>query len=533
MLENVSYAAEDQAGARRVPGPYAVLSLWIAGTALAGAALQLALPDMTPAMHGRVGAFFGAFAALASALYSLSALPGAKAFQDKSCAAVLLTVLAVLTALGTLVVAPGLPTILAIHRSFYMSGLLGLLAGMQLCAILSRRAWQGAGIGRVMLVAHGGILLILAGAGLDTAFGSRGFINLHEGGESRIYSETSGLSNALTGHTGVLRETVRLNSIETEYHDRDVYLRLYRDGALAKSWPVTEGLKGSMAGRRFRVAEYLPDASLSRNVTALTAPTGKAAIKVGIETGEVSTADWLFAEAGNYGFIKRPDGTILVRLFLKSDPPPAETDGPELQIDASAGRWRVTGGREGWKPLPEQLDVTVDGIKIQAKDFIRNAKVEDKVENRSEKPGTPVIQLQIEEKDGTRGVFLSPLLPVPVKLDERHVIVTALADPQPSMFTSKVTTIAPDGSEADHVIRVNHPLSVGFCKVYQSDFDPEDPAYSGFSVNCAPGTWIVKTGMALMILGLLGSVFYGARFAVAGQTPGKAASGMTSGGISP
>ncbi len=494
----------------------AVMGFWCAGVVLLGAFLQLLLPPLDTSVYGRIVACYGFGSGTLLVIWTLSGHEPAKAMQNRESASVLLFLLAVFTALGTLIVAPGLPGIVNIHHSIYFSGLLGTLGGMQASAILSRRAWQMGGVGRIMLIAHGGVLLILSGAAIDVAFGSRGVINLHEGSESAVYSKTVGLGNVLTGETGTLAKTIRLNSIETQYHPRTVYLRLFRNDALAQSWEVAEGTTGRIGDATFRVVEYIPDASFSRNVIAAESPTGKAAAFVTVQSEGEQFSDWLFSEEGNYGFIRRPDGSILVRFFMEADAP-VKTQHGELQINASTGEWRIqkalspVGKRANltWTTLPDVLKAEIDGIAITVSRFLPQVVVEDTFESRSEEPRTPIVHLEIERDSDTQKVFMSPLLPVPLNIDEKSVLISALTEQEPRVFTSSVTTTTRDGLSKAHTIRVNQPLRIGACKIYQADFDRLDQSYSGFQVNCAPGTWVVKTGMGLMILGLLASAVWG------------------------
>lgn len=488
---------------------HGVMALWCAAAIGGGILIDSVLPPLSTNSYGKASVLYAlviGMAVVGAARFAASRSFG-KVMRERSGAVVLLLSIAFMTALGTLIVGPDLPKTLDFHNSFAMRGLLGLLGGMQVAAILNRAAWRRSATGLLMVVAHGGVLLILCGAGLDAAFGQRGIIRLHEGGESAAFSETTGLSNVLTGRTGLLDAAVQLESIRTEYHPRRVYLRLYRDGVLTASHEVRKGLRGAFGDIGFEVADYLPHATLSRTVSPSQTPTGKAAAMVALDTPQGRHSDWLFAEKGNYGFIRRPEGPILVR-FLRGDPAPGRPEAAEIQIDADTARWREAGpdGPPGrWAPLPDSLTRTIDGVTIKIGGFIKQASVESKVENLSETPEMPVITLRFDREGEKREVTISPLLRVPVRLDDHMIVVPALTEAEPSAFTSAVTLLWPDGRTEKHEIRVNDPLRIGACRLYQTDFDRDDPSFSGFSVNCSPGAWVAKSGMSLMILGLFGA----------------------------
>lgn len=486
--------------------PLAVTGLWCVGVLAAGGALQAALPGLPPVLYDRLSVLYAIGVALAALTAALAGFAPGKALQQRAGATVLLLLLAFFTAAGTFTVGPDLPALLDVHRSFYFRGLLGLLAGMQLVAIANRTAWQRSTTGLVMLVAHGGVLLILCGAALDAAFGQRGILKLHQGGESAVFSETQGLSNILTGGTGRLDATVGLEGIETEYHPRRVHLRLYRDGVLAASYAVQKGLRGTFGDIDFTVTDYMPHAATIRTVSPSLTMTGKAAAMVRIESPDKTASDWLFAEKGNFGFIRNPQGQILVRFFWPDDRPEA-VENPELQIDADKGRWRLarSGHEDVWRTIGESAHAELDGVKISLSRFMNSVTVAERVENISDDPKVPVISLRLERDGKTRDVALSPLAPMPVKLDDHLVLAPTLSEEEPRLFTSKITLTWPDGTQDRRIVQVNHPVRVGLCRLYQSDFDRDDPSFSGFTVNCSPGSWVAESGMALMVVGLFGA----------------------------
>lgn len=472
-----------------------------------GLAADALLPPMDAALYARLSILYALGVGAAAILAARGVLPLGEAFRARAGAVPVLLAVALLTALGTLFVGPDLPRALDFHNGLAMRGTLGLLGGMQLAAILDRRSWRRSAAGILMVAAHGGVLLVLCGAALDAAFGQRGIVRLHEGGESAIFSETRGLSNILTGRTGLLDAAVRLEGIRTEYHPRRVYLRLYRDGEIVSSHEARKGLAGKFGNIAFEVADYLPHASLSRTVSPSKADTGKSAVMVALETPQgARPSDWIFAEKGNFGFIRRPEGPILVR-FLKGESAPDGPEAAELQIDSDGARWRVAGpqGAEKWEKLPDVLERTVESVKIRVWNFMPSARVESAVENLSDAPEMPVVTLRLDRAGERREVTLSPLLPAPLRLDDRLVLVPALTEAEPSAFTSTVTLRWPDGGEERRELRVNEPLRVGACRLYQSDFDREDPSFSGFSVNCSPGAWVAASGMGIMIAGLFGA----------------------------
>lgn len=155
--------------------------------------------------------------------------------------------------------------------------------------------------------------------------------------------------------------------------------------------------------------------------------------------------------------------------------------------------------------IGESAHAEVEGVKIALSRFMNSVTVTERVENVSDDPKVPVIEVQLERDGKTRDVALSPLAPMPVKLDDHLVLAPTLSEEEPRLFTSKITLDWPDGTRQTRIVRVNHPVRVGLCRLYQSDFDRDDPSFSGFTVNCSPGSWVAESGMALMVAGLFGA----------------------------
>ena len=57
-------------------------------------------------------------------------------------------------------------------------------------------------------------------------------------------------------------------------------------------------------------------------------------------------------------------------------------------------------------------------------------------------------------------------------------------------------------NEVQQVIRVNEPMELAGWTIYQVNYDPKDPTYSGFEAVFDPGVPWVFTGFALICLGV-------------------------------
>lgn len=70
-------------------------------------------------------------------------------------------------------------------------------------------------------------------------------------------------------------------------------------------------------------------------------------------------------------------------------------------------------------------------------------------------------------------------------------------------FFSDVTIKSPSGPATDAVISVNMPHKFGGYTLYQSSYDPADAGYSLLTVTMDRGVWIVYSGFALFLIGVL------------------------------
>ncbi|MCB0621262.1 MAG: hypothetical protein KDC41_21700 [Saprospiraceae bacterium] len=56
-------------------------------------------------------------------------------------------------------------------------------------------------------------------------------------------------------------------------------------------------------------------------------------------------------------------------------------------------------------------------------------------------------------------------------------------------------------------IKVNEPMLYSGYRFYQSDYDPENPNYSGIGISHEPGLFVIYLGFVALVLGC-GLLFY-------------------------
>ncbi|HRC27061.1 MAG TPA: hypothetical protein PKX87_06495, partial [Alphaproteobacteria bacterium] len=71
--------------------------------------------------------------------------------------------------------------------------------------------------------------------------------------------------------------------------------------------------------------------------------------------------------------------------------------------------------------------------------FMNSVTVDETIENLSPEPRTPLVDLRLERAGKIREITVSPLAPMPVKLDDGLVLAPTLTPEEPRLFTSRMT----------------------------------------------------------------------------------------------
>ena len=118
-----------------------------------------------------------------------------------------------------------------------------------------------------------------------------------------------------------------------------------------------------------------------------------------------------------------------------------------------------------------------------------------------------------------RGVFLGS--------DQRAALVFEKRDKEVKAFLSHVT--ARQGARQERaVISVNDPFDFGGWTLYQVNYDPQNPRYSGIEAVRDPGVTWVFAGFALICLGVAYMFYVEPRLRGGGiERPGTPAGGAS------
>jgi hypothetical protein len=351
-------------------------------------------------------------------------------------------------------------------------------------------------------IAHVGLLVSGAGAAASSMLSVRGRIDLFAGGDvAHQVRVTKG--GVATGAIEKLPFELKLDQFdlvnyETEY--RVGYyekVRIVREGVAMDDYKLKTSFDPDLGwhrlpqGDRFRLKAIYPDFEVAPKVTP--AADGPAALLVTL----AGRPQWL--QPGEV--VTTADGALAVAF---GDQLPAPTGHPTAVL-VSAQERRVTIHRadgDATQPLTDGLVLLGGAVRFDQ--LLPHATRAAVYQTRSRVWSNPAVVFETE-LDGRpsetlataaqpRGVFLR---------DGRSALVFEKRDKEVKAFLSHVT--ARQGSTAERaVISVNDPMDFGGWTLYQVNYNPEDPTYSGLEAVRDPGVLWVFVGFTLICVG----VFY-------------------------
>ncbi len=398
------------------------------------------------------------------------------------------------------------PVILALRFDDIFHGLpyAGLMAlfGAAILASASLR-WPISARRAGFFIAHVGLLISGAGAAASSMLSVRGRVDLFAGGD--VARQVRVTKNGVpTGATEQLPFELKLDQFdlvnyETEY--RIGYyekVRLVRDGVamddyrLKTSFDPDLGWHRLPQGDRFRLKAIYPDFELVPRVSA--APEGPPALlvtlagrKLWLQPGELAAA---------------PDGSLAVAFGeLRPPPPPGY---PTTVLISSQDRQVVVHRADGDAAQPLTEGAPLLGGALRVEQLLPHAVRGAAYQTRSAEWRNPAVVVETEQNGRPAEVLATAAQPRGVFLREgRAALVFEKRDKEVKAFLSHVTARQGDQLERA-VISVNDPFEFGGWTLYQVNYNPDDPTYSGLEAVRDPGVLWVFVGFALICAG----VFY-------------------------
>ncbi len=208
---------------------------------------------------------------------------------------------------------------------------------------------------------------------------------------------------------------------------------------------------------------------------------------------------WLFAKMP--GFAHGAGNANLI--YSLNDSSSART----VVLVGGADRSVVVHDESGDKALPLTEGLTIAGVTL--KRLLERAEVVAEPGTASQEPRRPAALIEVN-RDGQRGegLLVANARDV-IELGEGNVLTyETRGGDEVKSFRSQIG-IAGEAERHSAVVAVNEPVEVSGWKLYQVNYDPKDPSYSGLEAVRDPGVAWVFAGFGLIFAGVL-HVFYAA-----------------------
>jgi len=397
------------------------------------------------------------------------------------------------------------PIIIALRFDDIFHGLpfagLTALFGAAILASASLR-WPISARRAGFFIAHVGLLLSGAGAAASSVLSVRGRIDLFAGGDvATTVRVTKGGSP--TGQVAKLPFEIKLDQFDLVNYETEFRVGYYaktkvqRDGRTLEDYRLKTSFDPDLARHRlpggdsFRLKAIYPDFVALPKVTP-TASGGKAAVQLTMG----GATRWLVDGER----VTSPDGQLAVVFGMGH---PAAPAGVPTAVLVSGGDRTVTVQRADGaasQPLADGLQLLGGYVKLGQ--FVPSAQVGQEFGTRSAEWRNPVAVLELNaggflreevvQANQPRGVFVEP---------EQSALVFEKRDKEVKAFRSHVTARQGDAVERA-VISVNDPFTFGGWTLYQVNYNPEDPTYSGLEAVRDPGVPWVFLGFGLICVGV-------------------------------
>ncbi len=178
----------------------------------------------------------------------------------------------------------------------------------------------------------------------------------------------------------------------------------------------------------------------------------------------------------------------------------------------------------GRHPFPaKSTEPVAKGVAAMILQVSGSAEAERTPVSRTEKWRNPVAEVEVKTAAGSDKVWLKAGMPKSVGAGDAHLVFQSKPD-DIKAFRSQVSILDGGVPVRQETIAVNHPLSFGGYRFYQSNYRREDPTYSGILVVKDPGLWVAYLGFVMMSLGVA-CRFYLTPWLARRRQPGPAPAG--------
>ena len=366
-------------------------------------------------------------------------------------------------------------------------------------------------------IAHVGLLVSGAGAAASSMLSVRGRIDLFAGGD--VAHQVRVTRNGLpTGAFETLPFQLKLDQFDLVNYEAEYRIGYYEKARIVRDGVVMDDYKLKTSFDPVKVdvfnpkADQLPDLSRHRlpggdsfrlkavypdfEVVTRTAPAAEGAPALLVTLA--GRSQWL--QPGET--VVTPDGGLAV-AFAEQRPAPAAGATTSVLVSSADRRvvvWRADG--EASQPLAEKLPLLGGAVRIEQ--LLPHSTRGAFYQTRSDTWRNPAVVIETSVNGVLSDTLATAAQPRGVFLrDGRSALVFEKRDKEVKAFLSHVTA-GQGPSMVRAIISVNEPFDYGGWTLYQVNYNPEDPTYSGLEAVRDPGVLWVFVGFALICVG----VFY-------------------------
>ncbi|MCE9583416.1 MAG: cytochrome c biogenesis protein ResB [Planctomycetes bacterium] len=212
---------------------------------------------------------------------------------------------------------------------------------------------------------------------------------------------------------------------------------------------------------------------------------------------------WLFANKPDFNTGSGPEGEALAFSYRYFP----ERKAADREVALIGSTKQLLDYRHGELterlPLPDGPEEKLaKGVAAKLLKLVECAREVQTPISRSDKWRRPAAEVEIRAGGVTEKVFLKSNAPVEIG-PAGSLLVFQTKPEDIKSFRSSVTVLSGGNTVHTATISVNHPLSWGGYRFYQSNFRREDPTYSGILVVKDPGLGVAYLGFIMMCIGII------------------------------
>jgi hypothetical protein len=422
-----------------------------------------------------------------------------------------------------------------------------ILLSVSLIKISLRKAWGLKNLG--FHLAHLSPIVILLGFWLDYFHGFQGIIQLEEG-QSKNQVMLWDAQRKNIADTTQLDFSLRLDNFEFERHDPDYRIQVWRqdtshaqhahaEGGMDEQQPeiVASMEPEAMKIRHiygtdlyFRVTKLFPNFefkySYPANIDTIEAK--DPGIQMDVQAGDVSALLQLRSEkSGKHKIMDMSAFGGWIEFYWDLPKEVSTVLSQPAQADANriifAGKDRrvhflfeekVTSAPlelNRYYPVPGK-DSTGFTVKFL---FPNAAYLSAEPSTKDDQMLNPVAMMEIWHKgQPAQNAYLYPSMAgkrpgtFPIPGSAYFLALESIKDQETKYYKSDLSVLSASGDVVrQQAIKVNQPMLYSGYRFYQTDYDPQNPKYSGIGVTYDPGLYVVYLGFTLLVLGV-GLMFY-------------------------